>query len=93
MNRRLTQAELRYQAAREEAQNAADSLRWRFQGDASGKPLTQDMIRAAAWFLTWADKGRDFDDALLKALGLEWHQHESGEITLEPIAKAKEPTT
>lgn len=75
--------ELRHQAATEEARAAADSLRHRFQGNTNPQPPTRDMIRAIGWFLTWANKERAFEEALLGALNLEWTHHDSGQITLE----------
>lgn len=92
MNRRLTHAQLRHLAATEEGRAAAESLRYRYQGNTSKTPPTPDMIRAVAWLLAWANRERAFDDALLEALGLEWTHHESGAITLELIVKPREPT-
>lgn len=83
MNQRLTQAELRHQAAVQEARAAAESLRYRFQGHTNAQPPSREMIRAVSWFLSWAGKERAFDDALLQALSLEWQHHENGAITLE----------
>lgn len=63
------------------AQQAAHSLRYRM-GGRTDAAITDDMIKAVAWFNTYSDNTRRFKAELLNALDLTEEENEMGAIII-----------